>query len=135
MSRREALATAALAVLPTSVGATSGRDEDGDSADERPPLPPAGQPEGYPRVEEFGGLNGTMDVPEIDEETSVRVDVHPNQNGMNIGLDLTFHGLEVGTALDPADARALGETLLEAADDVEAWQAANVTPEQRETYW
>jgi hypothetical protein len=65
----------------------------------------------------------------------VRVEVYPNQPELNINLAVTFHGLEVGPALEPSDARALGETLLEAADDVEAWQAANVTPEQRETYW
>jgi len=138
-SRREFLGASAAGVLslPFRAATRDGEDQ-ADSerdGDERPPLPPTDQPEGYPRETEHGGFSGSMDVPEFDDEMGIRVSTHPNQAEMNIDVSVTFHGIEMGPAIGPDDARELAETLLEAADDVKAWQEENITPEQREAYW
>ena len=65
---------------------------------------------------------------------SIHVAVWPNQPGMNIDIDISFAGVSVGPSVDPNEARELAQTLIDAADEVEEWQADNITEEQRDTH-
>ena len=133
-SRRQFLGAAAVALSLPAVD-TAAASEEPDEDDERPPLPPREQPEGYPRMSTLSGLYGGMRIPEADRDMSIHVTVWPNQPAMNIDINITFAGVEVGPSIDPDEARELAQTLIDAADEVEEWQAENITEAQRDAHW
>jgi len=136
-SRRQFLGAAA-AALSLSVGgeaqAQAATDEREESAHE--PLDDTAPDSGeYPRTVSFGeAYVGSVDVPQYSDSVGIDLEVLPFQASNSLDLHLTLGPVDTSVALEPAEARELGRMLLAAADEVDAWRAANWDEEMREQY-
>ena len=134
-SRRLFLGAAAAALSLSAVDeaqATADEDEDAEHEPLDDTAPDTGE---YPRTVSFGAeYVGSIDVPQFSESVGIDLEVLPFQAGIPLDLHLSLGPVDTSVGLEPDEARTLGRALLAAADEVDAWRAANWDEEMRELY-
>jgi hypothetical protein len=134
-SRRQFLGAAAAALSLSAVDETQAATDGGEES-AREPLddtpPDSGE---YPQTVSFGAeYVGSVDVPQYSDSMGIDLEVVPFQASNSLDLHLTLGPVDTSIGLEPDEARDPGRVLLEAADEVDAWRAANWDEEMRELY-
>ncbi|WP_256394202.1 hypothetical protein [Natronoarchaeum rubrum] len=90
------------------------------------------EPNEFPRRYEQTGLSGAFISEEYSSDTSLCVDVYPQQEDGAISIDIEAGGITLGTQHSVTDARELADYLEQAADDVEEWREKTWPEHKRE---
>lgn len=80
----------------------------------------------YPREVTYEGFDGSL-VAEDYADVDVAIEVYPHQPEIPVVLGLRMGGIEVGAAMEPGEARAVGRSLVGAAREVEVWRRRRAT--------
>jgi len=134
-SRRQFLGAAAAALSLPAVDETQAATDGGEESAREPLDDTAPDTGAYPQTVSFGAeYVGSVDVPQYSDSVGIDLEVLPFQAGIPLDLHLSLGPVDTNLGLEPDEARALGRALLAAADEVDAWRAANWDEEIRELY-
>lgn len=135
-SRRAFLGAAAAALsLPIDGADTTDADGDNEREDTTTATEYRSDPSAWPAASEtFGEFFGVLDVDPEYPDLTVTVKQYPDQEGMPVDLDMQFGQLHLGPGLEPDEARALGQALIDAADDVDEWRREHWPQERIDRY-
>ncbi|ELZ96565.1 hypothetical protein [Haloferax sulfurifontis] len=80
----------------------------------------------FPREVRHEGFSGSLTAENYSDEVNVSVEMYPSQTEIPVALEVFFGAINMGAAMEPDEARKVGQSLIDAANEVEEW---------RESHW